>query len=292
MENDKINQVAIKNQSTDGFSAVLGHFSSDESFVFTLQKAQKLASALYVITGFFSDSEPLKWKFRTLASNLLEANMSNRGQATNSDASVSNIRTIVLEISSLLVVAKQAGLVSDMNYSIMSKEFAQFADSLTTSPNFKETGTRELRSDFFTVDIQKPSAVFQPKIEQKEEVSFISDPVYQPVSHKDIPIPPTSSLLPEVSEVSPKIQTQDPQSASSKQFKDYGVVAVKKNSRQSVIIGLLKRKKEIMIKDISPLIHGCSEKTIQRELLSMVEAGILKKTGEKRWSRYSLAIEA
>ena len=44
-----------------------------------------------------------------------------------------------------------------------------------------------------------------------------------------------------------------------------------------------------MIKDVSPLIKGCSEKTIQRELLSMVKSGILKKEGEKRWSKYSLA---
>ena len=44
-----------------------------------------------------------------------------------------------------------------------------------------------------------------------------------------------------------------------------------------------------MIKDVSPLISGCSEKTIQRELLAMVYAGILRKMGEKRWSRYSLA---
>jgi hypothetical protein len=44
-----------------------------------------------------------------------------------------------------------------------------------------------------------------------------------------------------------------------------------------------------MIKDVSPLVTGCSEKTIQRELSAMVRSGILKKVGEKRWSRYSLA---
>ena len=44
-----------------------------------------------------------------------------------------------------------------------------------------------------------------------------------------------------------------------------------------------------MIKDVSPLIGGFSEKTIQRELAAMVQAGILRKVGEKRWSRYSLA---
>ena len=44
-----------------------------------------------------------------------------------------------------------------------------------------------------------------------------------------------------------------------------------------------------MIKDVAPLISGCSEKTVQRELGEMVASGILRKIGEKRWSRYTLA---
>ncbi|MEK6878241.1 MAG: hypothetical protein AABY22_01465 [Nanoarchaeota archaeon] len=51
---------------------------------------------------------------------------------------------------------------------------------------------------------------------------------------------------------------------------------------------LIKRKKEIMIKDVVGLINDCSEKTIQRELLTLVDEGILKKEGERRWTRYSL----
>ena len=33
---------------------------------------------------------------------------------------------------------------------------------------------------------------------------------------------------------------------------------------------------------------SCGEKTLQRELVSMVKDGVLKKTGEKRWSKYFL----
>ena len=34
------------------------------------------------------------------------------------------------------------------------------------------------------------------------------------------------------------------------------------------------------------LLVSCSEKTLQRELVSMVKDDVLNKTGEKRWSRY------
>jgi predicted HTH transcriptional regulator len=100
------------------------------------------------------------------------------------------------------------------------------------------------------------------------------------------------SLIPTTTIILPKnelIQESKEVLPNSEPLKKFGAVSVKKNSRQSIIISLLKRKKEIMIKDVSPLINGCSEKTIQRELLEMVSLGLLRKLGEKRWSRYTLA---
>jgi hypothetical protein len=62
-----------------------------------------------------------------------------------------------------------------------------------------------------------------------------------------------------------------------------------KNDRQVTIINTIKEKGELSIKDLTDVIKGCSEKTIQRELISLVTDGVLYKTGERRWSRYSLA---
>lgn len=42
----------------------------------------------------------------------------------------------------------------------------------------------------------------------------------------------------------------------------------------------------VSIKEISQKVLGCSEKTIQRELNSLLEEKIIRKEGEKRWSRY------
>jgi len=44
-----------------------------------------------------------------------------------------------------------------------------------------------------------------------------------------------------------------------------------------------------MIKDITSLIGDYSEKTVQRDLVALVKAGVLKKEGERRWSKYMLA---
>ncbi len=61
-----------------------------------------------------------------------------------------------------------------------------------------------------------------------------------------------------------------------------------KNERQKTILDTIRSRGESSIKDLVSVIKGCSEKTIQRELISLVQTGILSKTGERRWSRYSV----
>ena len=61
---------------------------------------------------------------------------------------------------------------------------------------------------------------------------------------------------------------------------------VSKQDRTAKILSLIKDKKDLSIKDISTAFTDCSEKTIQRELNSLVSKGQIKKTGAKRWSRY------
>ncbi len=50
---------------------------------------------------------------------------------------------------------------------------------------------------------------------------------------------------------------------------------------------VLEAKPEATIKDVAEIVTDVSEKTIQRELNSLIEKGQVKRTGERRWSRYS-----
>lgn len=60
-------------------------------------------------------------------------------------------------------------------------------------------------------------------------------------------------------------------------------------ARRKDIIDLFTSRDKISIKDAVSAVPGVSEKTIQRELLSMVEEGLLIKEGERRWSTYRKA---
>ena len=194
------------------------------------KRPEKLASAIYLITSFLNDQEPLKWKLRSLASEFISLAVSLRER----QAVLSTTRDIILNITGLLSVAKNVGLISAENNDLMQAEFAKYVGALDHSVSV---------SDFLKVESPRS------EIKKLGEAPVLKD----------------------------------------KSLKEFGAVSVKKNSRQNIIIAILKRKKEVMIKDVSPLISGCSEKTIQRELSAMVQTGILRKVGEKRWSRYSLA---
>jgi hypothetical protein len=59
-------------------------------------------------------------------------------------------------------------------------------------------------------------------------------------------------------------------------------------SRRKKILEIVKVRGAVTINEFIESIKGCSSKTIQRELTSLVLSGTLKKTGERRWSKYSL----
>lgn len=60
------------------------------------------------------------------------------------------------------------------------------------------------------------------------------------------------------------------------------------DSRRERIRVVLQAKGEATIKDISDIITDVSSKTIQRELNAMITDSVVKRQGERRWSKYSL----
>jgi hypothetical protein len=60
------------------------------------------------------------------------------------------------------------------------------------------------------------------------------------------------------------------------------------HTRTDRVIAVLKDKGQATIKDVSDVVTDCSEKTLQRELNGLIIGGVVKREGERRWSKYSL----
>jgi len=78
-------------------------------------------------------------------------------------------------------------------------------------------------------------------------------------------------------------------SGSKGQLKGQIKDTVGKSSRQEAILSVLATKGPSYIKDISLVVREVSEKTIQRELATLVEEGSVERSGERRWTTYALA---
>lgn len=64
---------------------------------------------------------------------------------------------------------------------------------------------------------------------------------------------------------------------------------VRVTDRREAIVSIIKDKKTVNIKDISVILKDISEKTVQRELIALINSGVVIRKGERRWSSYSLA---
>jgi len=75
-------------------------------------------------------------------------------------------------------------------------------------------------------------------------------------------------------------------SSVSKEYLKTPVPNENKSKRQDAILSFINERKSVGIKDIAALFSDTSEKTIQRELATLVATGKVSKRGEKRWSIY------
>lgn len=244
-------------------------FGGDTHRAFIFKKTEKLVTAVYMITDFIKDTDPLKGKIRDAALSLLELNL-DWGIVPPSERRelVKEYKSLALEIVSFSNVACYSGLISEMNFSILSREFNSLLSSFEKNG---EAGGQPLILDpgFFSVPEPEPS---------RPQASSASDSA-KGHSSRTLSVPqeaPRPSKKPEY------LPVKDIETKSYKPVES-------KDNRQATIIKLLSKKSGLSIKDFAESIKGVSEKTIQRELLAMVAAGVLKKEGERRWSTYSLA---
>lgn len=61
------------------------------------------------------------------------------------------------------------------------------------------------------------------------------------------------------------------------------------SDRRATILHFVLQNKAVSIKEICAVVPDCSEKTVQRELASLIAEGLIKREGERRWSVYKPA---
>lgn len=229
---------------------------------YVFKKTQKISQALYLITGRMDSAEQLHMTIRvnanlvlTHATNLLRNDQKDKINCAH-DLIASYLHTLALLETAYLVQ-----VLSDSNYVIIKDEINKLLEVIETN---KEKGVKLGREFIETPSLdeyKRQAILYKGQNESHSSVLYVKDTI------KDNKHPESK---PYVSRNS-KVVNQE-----------------SKSLRLNKITALFKPGIELMIKDITLHLKDVSEKTIQRELLLLVAKGVLKKKGERRWSRYIL----
>ncbi len=267
----------------------IGQKPSHEAVFMTMsKKAEKISTALYMVTDLINANDPIRQRIRECSIELIAESRS-MTHAFSGDIYFSIARAInkSWEIISLVEVASSVGFVSDMNARILKSVIIELISSLRD---------KQKRESFSQIEDMKIGESLSDQIslskslfEVKEEV--ISKRQNLPENKLAIKDKIMSFKTPSPKTNTPNVPSEevalDNPSYSHKKFTEY-VSKPKPSERRSKIIDIIKEKVEVGVNDIMTSFPDVSSKTIQRELTSLVEENVLKREGEKRWSKYSL----
>lgn len=233
----------------------------DAHVLYLFRRASRISYAIYIVSELIKDSEPLKWSMRKVASEML----SFRAIMGASDSALVLEKSLV-ELGLILDLALFAHVTGEMNTKIIKNEIEKLLQEIRPDSN-SSAEHRTLDAMFFSVS--KPEIVSSFVI-QKTEID-----VNNSKGHKG------------QAQINNVLNTM--RKASTPKQAVPVASEPKANDRRAQILAVIKSKGVVNIKDIVDKVTDCSEKTIQRELIALVAEGVLKKTGERRWSTYALA---
>jgi hypothetical protein len=181
------------------------------------------------------------------------------------------------QVANLLDIASAAGFASEMNLAILKNEFRGLGKNISSKLG---RGLKE---------IVGPEEASQLLLEAREKypVGGVATTMEHNISETNYNANVRLSEM--LSERLKGTEAGKEKDLYQKEGGKKNRRLVNKDARRLEIISFLKGKSWTSIKDISDAISDCSTKTIQRELADLVQKGVLKKKGDRRWSRYLLA---
>jgi hypothetical protein len=289
MNNQKDTQktdVNIYNQSDVPNDKVLGNMPAltqgESIYDFANKKTEKLVTALYLVSDCMDTDDALKGKLRLLGVELLSDvyKLSTLSPIERHNY-LSVSLTHIYELLSFIEISYTIGFISEMNTMILKKEFTTLVFNLKNQQSKDKHFTFTLDEKMFELpEIKIP-------IEDNRNLDYRNSQSIKDMSLNNESKRTSFNNMSFIKNKSPFSNSQ------IKKTNFPSTNLTDRVDRTNKILSLIKAKMSvsssengISIKDISLSFTDCSEKTIQRELNSMVTKGQLKKTGAKRWSRY------
>lgn len=268
-------------------------------------RMQKILSALYMLTSLLDTHDPLGLTIRQKGTEALIL--------INNYIPVFNKKTQLLnefyyklnELNSYIDVAHKNNFFSDMNYNVIHNELIHFSNEIVTRVQNNNTDDRHISSITNLFKDHKASGYGESTPTTNRDNDFSANAPENRVkeknsesdnnnnnnnvseSIKDTPVFVAKSTEPK------KVQIRNFIKKTPVPIRKKAVRKPKSNEakelRKENILKILKQKKDASINDICLLFKDCSSKTIQRDLIELIDENKVIKEGSRRWSTYNLA---
>lgn len=276
--------------------------SHEAVFMSLSKKTEKISTALYMVTDLIDVADPIRQRVRECSVDLI-AETRSMSSAFSGDIYFSIARAInkSWEIVSLVEVASSVGFISDMNARILKSVLVELISSLRDKQKRESFSQIEdlkigesladqitLSKSLFDIKEPKEEKYFKGQITQQQDPKIKDKEVSFKARSETPAHSPKLELPKEMIERTPiEAEEKVGEIYSHRKFTEF-VSKPKASERRSKIVEIIKEKGEVNVNDVVTSFPDVSSKTIQRELTSLVEENVLKREGEKRWSKYSL----
>ncbi len=248
---------------------------SERAYIFG--KLEKLAHAVILLT---TQSDTERSLVERLEVCVLDSVREGSGLSTQGDHSP--LVSILLELVSLLRLSGTARIITPSNVTILVEEYLGLLSRLAL-PSLQGI---VLRREELLADMEGGGGEGTPSWGEIpgsiDDLFSLPQGSAQPKGHEYKRQPAKRTSSGKTTHSPQRTQTQQKGHTSS-----HGAHIT--TQRSQAIVTVVKAKGVVSIRDVAAVITDCSEKTLQRELLALVERGVLKKEGERRWSTYRLA---
>jgi len=276
---------------------------NEEGYKYLTERIGKITNALYKVTDFLSDKEPLKWSLRGSSVSILINIVSLEDKDSQGKvASFAEIFESLNKVIHMLDLASISGFIAGLNFEILKREYEKigelieadkkeeilFSDKLfpelsdSVHKNSSPFGNGQLNTgngQYKGQSLDKGQGLYKGQISKGQERNMsIRDNYYgMGVSQNKPLIDSNRRSLNQNKDIIKDIKNN----LNKEQFIDN-----QKDIQLREIVNFVKDNGHVTIKDISSRFPGMSQKTIQRRLLQVVDNGLLEKEGDKRWRRY------
>lgn len=269
-------------------------------------KAERILAAVYLITNHIENSDRLRTELRSTASELVSELWRSVGHVGGEYVhGLAQSRRVLDVLMAHLRAAALSRLLSEVNAAIVERECVSLHRTVVRLES--RAGIRDARSysdqyttpdllqiltpSHTTAGVAGHSGMSANHFFNTHQSIRSSTPVTPVSQHNQIPQTQTSSTPGSAFEKQTKTSVRKHTSVSNQNditHQNDIKTTLDQAKRLHKILTVIQDKKTVSIKDITDTVTGCSEKSVQRDLVILINKGLIKRTGNKRWSRYEI----